>query len=99
MGGRTPHLQNYLPSFFSGVNSRILILTYNIQGTFFVIGSQLKAHPDLWQQAVADGHQICNHTYTHTCLSSLWDTLYLEQTVKGLIAKGLAPTSVSNVLD
>lgn len=43
----------------------------NIQGTFFVIGSQLKAYPDLWQQAVADGHQICNHTYTHTYLSSL----------------------------
>lgn len=179
----------------------------NIQGTFFVIGSQLKAHPDLWQQAVADGHQICNHTYSHTYLSSLsgeeikkelarwevaagevlgeeyvgkmkqefpyvrfpggaghnsegvlkavaeagyrpiawsqetyaavlkshdlkneavapiadevrqhtinaaqngaiillhfnsWDTLYLEQTVKGLIDKGLTPTSVSQVLD
>lgn len=43
----------------------------NIQGTFFVIGSQLKAYPDLWRQAAADGHQICNHTYTHTYLSSL----------------------------
>jgi len=43
----------------------------NIQGTFFVIGSQLKAYPDLWRQAVVDGHQICNHTYTHTYLSSL----------------------------
>ena len=43
----------------------------NIQGTFFVVGTQLEAYPDLWQQAVADGHQICNHTYTHTYLSSL----------------------------
>jgi len=43
----------------------------NIKGTFFVIGSQLQAYPDLWRQAVADGHEVCNHTYSHTYLSSL----------------------------
>lgn len=43
----------------------------NIKGTFFVIGSQLRAHPDLWRQAVADGHEVCNHTCSHTYLSSL----------------------------
>jgi|GEM_PF-1395215 len=41
------------------------------QTTFFVVGRQLRAYPDLWQQAVADGHEICNHTYTHSYLTSL----------------------------
>ena len=39
--------------------------------TFFVIGQQLRAYPDLWQQALLDGHEICNHTYTHSYLTSL----------------------------
>jgi len=39
--------------------------------TFFVVGRQLTAYPDLWQQAIKDGHQICNHTYSHTYLTSL----------------------------
>jgi len=43
----------------------------NLQLTFFIIGQQLEAHPDLWRQAVQDGHQVCNHTYTHTYLTEL----------------------------
>lgn len=39
--------------------------------TFFVVGRQLTVYPELWQQAVKDGHQICNHTYSHTYLTSL----------------------------
>jgi len=45
----------------------------DIQGTFFVIGRQLEAYPDLWRQAAKDGHQICNHTYTHRYLTGLSD--------------------------
>ena len=36
-----------------------------------MIGSQLRAYPDLWRQAIEDGHQICNHTYSHRWLSAL----------------------------
>ncbi len=36
-----------------------------VQGTFFVIGEQAERHPDLLQRAVADGHVIANHTYSH----------------------------------
>jgi len=54
------------------IKTTLEVLNANdITGTFFVVGSQLEAYPDLWQQAVADGHQVCNHTYTHTYLSSL----------------------------
>ncbi len=53
----------------------------NITGTFFVIGSQLRAYPDLWRQAAAAGHEICNHTYSHQYLASL----SLEQIKKELV--------------
>jgi peptidoglycan/xylan/chitin deacetylase (PgdA/CDA1 family) len=43
----------------------------DINGTFFVIGSQLRAYPDLWRQALAAGHEICNHTYDHQYLVTL----------------------------
>ena len=45
----------------------------NIKCTFFVVGEALKDNPDLWKRAVAEGHQICNHTHSHTFLSGLSD--------------------------
>lgn len=42
-----------------------------VQTTFFVVGAQLDAYPDLWRQAVEDGHEICNHTYRHADLTAL----------------------------
>lgn len=43
----------------------------NIKCTFFIIGQHLRDYPDLWRQAVADGHQICNHTLNHKLLGTL----------------------------
>lgn len=36
-----------------------------IKVTFFVVGQYLEVYPDLWKSALADGHQICNHSATH----------------------------------
>lgn len=44
-----------------------------IKSTFFVVGTQLKAHQDLWKRAVSEGHLICNHTNNHVFLSKLTD--------------------------
>ncbi|MBW4576534.1 MAG: polysaccharide deacetylase family protein [Aphanothece sp. CMT-3BRIN-NPC111] len=38
----------------------------NIKATFFVIGQNLKAYPQLGQKIVADGHALANHTWSHT---------------------------------
>jgi len=48
-----------------------VLAAHNVTGTFFVIGSQLRAHASLWQEAVAAGHEVCNHTYSHRYLASL----------------------------
>ncbi|MDP2891886.1 MAG: polysaccharide deacetylase family protein [Bacillota bacterium] len=34
--------------------------------SFFVMGKQLKAYPDLWRQAIQDGHEICYHSMRHS---------------------------------
>ncbi len=40
-----------------------------VRCTFFVIGACLKKYPDLWRQAVADGHEIAYHTMSHYSLN------------------------------
>lgn len=42
-----------------------------VKGTFFIIGTQLKANADLWKRAVNDGHEICNHTLNHVYFNKL----------------------------
>jgi cellulose synthase/poly-beta-1,6-N-acetylglucosamine synthase-like glycosyltransferase/peptidoglycan/xylan/chitin deacetylase (PgdA/CDA1 family) len=37
--------------------------------TFFMIGSNMEAHPGLVQRVLAEGHEIGNHTYTHPNLA------------------------------
>ncbi|UEG53994.1 polysaccharide deacetylase family protein [Mucilaginibacter daejeonensis] len=38
---------------------------YNAKATFFCIGDNISKHPDIYQQLIADGHAIGNHTYNH----------------------------------
>lgn len=51
-----------------------------VRCTFFVVGSQVKAHPDILKRMCDDGHEIQNHTYTHRALSYL-STREMEQEV------------------
>lgn len=43
----------------------------NVTATFFVIGNNVDAHPDLVQHAAAQGIEIANHTYHHLRLPTL----------------------------
>lgn len=38
------------------------------RATFFVLGRQVEAHPDLVQRIVSDGHELANHGYDHGIL-------------------------------
>jgi len=55
---------------------------YRIKATFFIIGFLLKPHQKLWQQALQEGHQICNHTYNHSYLADLPLTKAKDEIVK-----------------
>ncbi|WP_307853234.1 bifunctional polysaccharide deacetylase/glycosyltransferase family 2 protein [Kitasatospora sp. RG8] len=41
-----------------------------VHATFFVVGTQAAAHPDLVRRIVAEGHQLGVHTFTHTDLGT-----------------------------
>ncbi|MFF4113596.1 bifunctional polysaccharide deacetylase/glycosyltransferase family 2 protein [Streptomyces sp. NPDC001714] len=43
----------------------------HVHATFFVVGTQVVAHPELVRRIVAEGHQIGIHTFTHPDLSRL----------------------------
>ena len=42
-----------------------LLKKEQIKATFFCIGKNILAHPKIFQDILADGHSIGNHTFTH----------------------------------
>lgn len=55
------------------------------KATFFMIGEQMRNHPEIVKQVLDQGHEIGNHTFTHPKLSklSIKDSLEeIEQTEK-----------------
>jgi Predicted xylanase/chitin deacetylase len=39
---------------------------HNVHATFFVVGCRAEKYPELLQQIAAQGHEIANHSYTHS---------------------------------
>lgn len=42
-----------------------------VKATFFPMGAWIEAVPEVWQRAVAEGHELGNHTYSHSFLTRL----------------------------
>jgi peptidoglycan/xylan/chitin deacetylase (PgdA/CDA1 family) len=42
-----------------------LLRANGVKATFCVIGVNVRAHPDFLRAIVADGHTLCNHTWSH----------------------------------
>jgi len=38
---------------------------YEVQATFFLLGREVSAHPEIAKQIVEAGHQVANHSYNH----------------------------------
>ena len=38
---------------------------YNAKATFFCVGDNIKKHPEIFDQIIAEGHRIGNHTFNH----------------------------------
>ncbi len=48
-----------------------LLAAHHAQATFFVVGTRVQEHPDLVRRAVAEGHEVANHTLAHERLDRL----------------------------
>lgn len=44
----------------------ILLKQHHIKATFFCIGKNIEAHPELFKKIIAEGHLVANHTYNHS---------------------------------
>jgi len=45
----------------------------NLHSTFFMIGKRVLEAPELAQRVLAEGHEVCNHTFNHLKLNTLPD--------------------------
>ncbi|MBU1307027.1 MAG: glycosyltransferase, partial [Alphaproteobacteria bacterium] len=56
-----------------------ILQQHEVPATFFMVGNQMLRHPDLLLRAVAEGHDIGSHTYSHANISRIGaDLLRLE---------------------
>src|SRR5471032_1423070 len=42
-----------------------------VRATFFLLGKNAEAHPELARRALADGHSVGHHTYAHPLLDHM----------------------------
>ena len=50
-----------------------ILKKYNVKATFFMVGMNAKAHPEIVKMVLADGHSINSHSLTHPMLTKLND--------------------------
>jgi peptidoglycan/xylan/chitin deacetylase (PgdA/CDA1 family) len=58
-----------------------VLRAYNARATFFVLGARAVAQPSGLKRAVADGHEIGNHTWDHQPLP-LRSPAFVEETIR-----------------
>ncbi len=68
-----------------------LLAKHQIKVTFFVNGNKLAAAPEVARRAVAEGHQLANHTYQHERMVFLFPSYIrsdLERTDRLILQSG-----------
>ncbi len=53
-----------------------------IKATFFLVGKNAAAYPDIVKRIVDEGHEVANHTWTHNQLSRMKDTKVFDELQK-----------------
>ncbi len=70
-GPADPYTEEYLK----------ILSRYGVKATFFNLGENAEAYPDIAKEVVAQGHQLCNHTMAHNQLTAVdAETIYSEIT-------------------
>jgi peptidoglycan-N-acetylglucosamine deacetylase len=64
---------------------------YNMKGTFFCIGKNVRKHPNIYKRILDEGHRIGNHTMGHLNGWKTGDAVYLNDV---LIAKEFMDTNL-----
>lgn len=48
-----------------------VLAKYKVKATFFVVGYEVKAHPELVKRMIKEGHRVGSHSYDHPQLTKL----------------------------
>lgn len=56
---------------------------WNAKATFFCIGKNVEANPEILKPLIAGGHTVANHTYSHVNGWQTDDATYYKEVVKG----------------
>lgn len=56
---------------------------FGCRATFFAVGSNVEAHPDLAARVVAEGHRLSNHTHDHLWLDRVDGATVTDQLRRG----------------
>lgn len=51
---------------------------YHAKATFFCIGKNVAAYPEVYQRIIEEGHAVANHSYTHPDGWKTADSVYLD---------------------
>lgn len=51
---------------------------FGVKATFFCVGNNVKKHPEIFQQIIAEGHTIGNHTFDHLDGWNVNSNVYLK---------------------
>ena len=55
---------------------------FGVKATFFMVGDNVRKHPDIYQMVVERGHRIGNHTFNHIQGLRYWTRNYLANVAK-----------------
>ncbi len=58
-----------------------ILAEHNVKATFFMIGNRIEKYPETLQRAIAEGHQIGNHSYSHPVLG-FCPPSYIQQEIE-----------------
>ncbi len=83
-----------------------LLADHGVRATFFVVGRQCEAHPELLRQILDQGHDVGNHTQSHDVFFALRSKRRVREEIRGcqraLAAQGVRtlafrpPVSITN---
>jgi peptidoglycan/xylan/chitin deacetylase (PgdA/CDA1 family) len=71
-GPKSPFTQNLL----------MALRGLGVKATFFVVGSSIEKEPDLLRQIADEGHELANHSYTHSDFTKLTDVQVRDEVTK-----------------